>query len=259
MRQATEVFAPQLEQLHSIPGIQAITARDIIAEIGAERRRCGSATRLSSWAGVSPGNNESAGKRRRDAPARAIDICVGSWCSVPGRHGRRQRVFGRTLRRLDSRLGRKKAAMAVAHNILVSISHVRMDGTFYEESRYDRHDAREEERDKKRAIAALERLGYEVALSPVTLTAQTAPFRTAGRAAHRRGTAGGNLADRSLRNGDRAGPSPPSGVGARDPLPPSCRFRKWQHVQRRRHQRGPLFPREHARRPAAPPFHGQTG
>jgi transposase len=66
--------------------------------------------------------------------------------------------------------------MAVAHKILVIIYHVRMDGTFYEESRYDRHEAREEERDKKRAIAALERLGSEVALSPVHETAQPRPL-----------------------------------------------------------------------------------
>jgi len=66
--------------------------------------------------------------------------------------------------------------MAVAHTILVIISHVLMDGTFSEESRDDRHEAREEERAKKRAIAALERLGYEVALSPVHETAQTRPI-----------------------------------------------------------------------------------
>ena len=63
----------------------------------------------------------------------------------------------------------------MAHKILVIVSHVLMDGTFDDESRYDRHDAREEERDKKRAIAALERLGYEVALSPVHETAQPRP------------------------------------------------------------------------------------
>ena len=66
--------------------------------------------------------------------------------------------------------------MAVAHNIVGILSHVLMDGTFSDASRYDRHDAREEERDKKRAIAALERLGYEVALSPVHETAPTRPL-----------------------------------------------------------------------------------
>lgn len=57
--------------------------------------------------------------------------------------------------------------MAVAHNIVGIISHVLMDGTFYDESRYDRQEARQEERDKQRALAALERLGSTVTVSPV--------------------------------------------------------------------------------------------
>ena len=173
IRQATEPFAPQLEQLQSLPGIQAITARDSIADIGADMSRLGSAQRLSSWAGMAPGNNERAGKRRKGRTRkgqrslrRVLVPCAWAARKTPT-------CIGRTFRRFASRLGRKKAAMAVAHTILVIISHVLMDGTFYEASRYDRHDAREEERDKKRAIAALERLGYEVALSPVHETAPT--------------------------------------------------------------------------------------
>ena len=57
--------------------------------------------------------------------------------------------------------------MAVAHTILVISYHVLMDGTFDEKSRDNHHDAREEERDKKRALAALVRLGYAVTLVPV--------------------------------------------------------------------------------------------
>jgi transposase len=167
IRAATAPFAPQLEQLQSIPGIKAITARDIIAEIGADMSRFGSATRVSSWAGVSPGNNESAGKRRKGRTRkgnrylrRVLVQCAWAARKTPT-------FIGRTFRRLESRLGRKKAAMAVAHKILVILYHVLMDGTFYDESRYDRHDAREEDRDKNRALAALERLGYAVTLSPV--------------------------------------------------------------------------------------------
>ena len=167
IRQATELFAPQLEQLHSIPGIKAITARDIIAEIGADMSRFGSARRLSSWAGVSPGNNESAGKRRPGRTGkgnrylrRVLVQCAWAARKTPT-------CIGRTFRRLESRLGRKKAAMAVAHKLLVIIYHLLAEGTFYDESRYDHHDARQEERDKKRAIAALERLGYAVTVSPV--------------------------------------------------------------------------------------------
>ena len=58
--------------------------------------------------------------------------------------------------------------MAVAHKILVIVYHVLMDGTVYDESRYDRQESREEARAKQRALKALERLGYEVTLSPVT-------------------------------------------------------------------------------------------
>lgn len=167
IREATAAFAPQLEQFQSLPGVKAITARDILAEIGPDMRRLGSATRLASWAGVAPGNNESAGKRRQGRTRkgnrslrRVLVQCAWAARKTPT-------CVGRTLRRLENRLGRKKAAMAGAHKILVIIYHVLMDGTFYDESRYDRHDAREEERDKKRAIAALKQLGYEVALSPV--------------------------------------------------------------------------------------------
>jgi transposase len=58
-------MAPQREQLDRIAGISTIMARAILAEIGLDMRRFGSALRLASWAGLAPGNNESAGKRRQ--------------------------------------------------------------------------------------------------------------------------------------------------------------------------------------------------
>jgi transposase len=110
-----------------------------------EMGRFCSTTRVSSWVGVSPGNHESAGKRRKGRTGK------GNWylrrvlaqCAWTAR--KTPTFIGRTFRRLETRLGRKKAAMAVAHKILVIIYHVLIDGTFYDASRYDRHDAREEE------------------------------------------------------------------------------------------------------------------
>jgi transposase len=58
-------LAPQLAQLDSIPGVNAITARDMLAEMGLDMPRFGAAERLAAWAGVSPGTNASAGKRRQ--------------------------------------------------------------------------------------------------------------------------------------------------------------------------------------------------
>jgi transposase len=160
----TEV-APQLEQLDSIPGIDEITARDIIAEIGLDMTHFGSASRLAAWAGLAPGNNESAGKRRKGRTRqgnrylrRVLVQCA--WAT------RKTATFlGRTFRRFEARLGSKKAAVAVAHKMLVIIYHLLLEGTWYEEERYDRLLPKQEDRERKRAIKALERLGYRVTLA----------------------------------------------------------------------------------------------
>jgi transposase len=157
-------LAPQLEQLTSIPGVEATAARALLAESGTEMRHFGSAARLASWAGVCPGHEERAGKRRsgrtrkghRDL-RRVLGPCAWAARKTPT-------FLGHTFRRLEGRLGGKKAAMAVAHKILVIVYHLLLEGTCYEEARYDRLQARQEERQQKRAVKALERLGYRVTL-----------------------------------------------------------------------------------------------
>jgi transposase len=85
---------PQLAQLDSIPGVDRIAAREIIAEIRVDMRRFGSAGRFAAWARVSPGNHERAGSAGVDAPAKAIGTCGASWSSVPGRPAKRRRFWG---------------------------------------------------------------------------------------------------------------------------------------------------------------------
>jgi transposase len=70
--------------------------------------------------------------------------------------------LGRTFRRLEVRIGKKKAALAIAHKILVIVYHLLALGTLYEEARYDQWNPRQEARERQRAIKALERLGYTV-------------------------------------------------------------------------------------------------
>jgi hypothetical protein len=72
---------------------------------------------------------------------------------------------GRTLRRLAARVGGKKAAMAVAQKIVVIIDPLRLEGTLYEEERYECLFPRQEARERQRALKALERLGYAVTLA----------------------------------------------------------------------------------------------
>ena len=153
---------PQSAQLDTIPGLNETAARAILAEIGTDMSRFGSAARLSAWAGVSPGKNESAGKRRRGKSRkgnrylrRLLNQCAWAARKTPT-------YLGRTFRRLEVRLGRKKAAVAVAHKILVIIYHLLAEGTCYEEARYDHLRPKQEARERQRAITALERLGYVV-------------------------------------------------------------------------------------------------
>jgi hypothetical protein len=129
--------------------------------------RFGSAPRLASWAGLSPGNDESASKRRKGRTRkgnrhlrRVLVQCAWATRKTPT-------FLGRTFRRLEARLGSKKAAMAVAHKILMIIYHLLLEGTLYEEERYYRLLPRQEARKRKRAIKALERLGYAVTLDKV--------------------------------------------------------------------------------------------
>jgi transposase len=157
-------LAPQMEQLTSIPRVEATAARAILAEIGTEMRHFGSAARLASWAGVCPGHDESAGKRRSGRTRkgnrylrRVLVQCAWAARKTPT-------FLGHTFRRLEGRLGGKKAAMAVAHKILVIAYHLLLAGTCDEEARYDRLQDRPEERQQKRAVKALERLGFRVTL-----------------------------------------------------------------------------------------------
>jgi transposase len=82
---------PQIEQLISIPGVEATAARAILAEIGTDMTRFGSDARLASWAGVCPGNHESAGKRRRGQTLPGNRDLRRCWCHVPGPRAKRPR------------------------------------------------------------------------------------------------------------------------------------------------------------------------
>ncbi len=117
-------LTPQIEQLTSLPGVEATAARAIFAEIGTDMSRFGSATRLASWAGVWPGNHESAGKQRRGRMRkghrylrRVLVQCAWAARKTPT-------YLGRTFRRLEARLGGKKAAVAIAHKLLVIVYHL---------------------------------------------------------------------------------------------------------------------------------------
>jgi transposase len=165
-RRISELLAPlfcaEIEQLSSIPGLQETAARQVIAEIGTNMAHFGSAGRLASWVGLCPGNNESAGKRRSGKTRKGNRyvrrvLVQSAWAAA-----KTDTFLGDTFRRLQARIGGKKAAVAVADKIVVIIYHLLSEGTFYEEERYKVTQDQREERQRQTAIRALERAGYQV-------------------------------------------------------------------------------------------------
>jgi transposase len=127
-------FADAAGRLESIPGVGARAAEAIVAEIGADMTRFPTAGHLASWAGLCPGNNESAGKRRTGKTTKGSRwlrtvLVQAAWAAS---HTKRT-IFQATYRRWVKRLGRKKALVALAHKILVLIHKLLKDGVMYEE------------------------------------------------------------------------------------------------------------------------------
>jgi transposase len=158
----------EIRQLISIPGIDHRAARDILGEIGTDMTRFVSSGRLSSWASMCPGNNESAGKRRGGRTRKGNRWLRRTLCECAWATRKTDTHLGRCFRRLEKRIGGKKAAMAVGHKMLVIIYHLLSDGTFYEEERYELEQPREKERQRSRAVRLLESMGYEVTLEPLS-------------------------------------------------------------------------------------------
>jgi transposase len=121
MRLLVEPFLPQIEPLDRLPGADATAARDILGEMGTDMSRFGSAARWASWAKVRPGNNASAGKRRQGRTGKGHRYVrrVLVQCAWAAR--KTSTLLGRTFRRLAARLGGKRAAVAVGHQMLVSV------------------------------------------------------------------------------------------------------------------------------------------
>src|SRR5581483_6246352 len=115
----------EIELLDTIPGVGRETAEALIAEIGVQMQQFPSAAHLASWAGLCPGNNESAGKRK-SGKTRKGSRWLRALLTVAGQAAGRttKTALGERFRTLAARRGRKRAAVAVGHAILTIAYHV---------------------------------------------------------------------------------------------------------------------------------------
>jgi transposase len=149
----------------TIPGISTITADVIVAETGADMSRFPTAKHLASWAGTTPGNNESAGKVKssRSRPGNPyLQGALGAAAMACAQNPRT--YYGARYRRIASRRGPKKANVAIQHSMLIAIWHMGTTGTLYEDPGADYFTRLHPDRARKRAIHQLEAMGYRVTL-----------------------------------------------------------------------------------------------
>lgn len=163
----------QLRRLDDIPGVGRTVAQVIVAELGVDMSRFPSAAHASSWAGLAPGKNESAGKNRsgKVTPGNRHlkSMLVQSAHAVSRTNGN---YLAAQFRRLAARRGKKRAAIAVAHSILVIAYHMLGDGTEYRDLGGDYFDKRNKEMLQRGLVKRLEGLGLKVTLEPTAVAMQ---------------------------------------------------------------------------------------
>jgi transposase len=168
-----QVIAPFAEQqvalLDTIPGVDRRAAEVIVAEIGPDMGQFPTAAHLASWAGVCPGNNESAGKHRSGRTRKGSKWLGGCLSEVAKAASRTKGTYlNAQYHRLRGRRGPGKATMAVAHSVLVIAYHILDQGVPYQELGEDyfqqRHSA---EHYQRQLVRQLERLGHKVTLEPI--------------------------------------------------------------------------------------------
>ena len=161
-------FSAAVDLLASIPGVGALAARVIVAEIGLDMGRFPTAGHLVSWAGLCPRNDESAGKRlsarlRKGAPWLKTILVQCAWAASRKKASYLQAQY----HRLRARRGARKAVCAVAASILTAAYHMLKDGTAYRDLGPGHLDRRSRETQARRLVRRLADLGYAVELAPL--------------------------------------------------------------------------------------------
>jgi transposase len=165
IEELTRPFTAQIGRLDAVPGVDRRVAEVVLAEIGKDMKPFPTHENLASWAGLCPGNEESAGKRqrRRITPGNRWlkrTLAQAAW----GASRTKDSYLASQYRRLAGRRGRKRALIAVGHSMLVIFYHMLEAGTSYTDLGGDFLDRLEPDRLTRYYVKRLERLGHKVTL-----------------------------------------------------------------------------------------------
>ncbi len=169
IEEVTRPFVPQIEQMDPVPGVDRRLAEVVLAEVGADVSPFPTDQHLASWAGMCPGNEESAGQRRTGRTTQGNRwlrqaLVQAAWAASHTKHT----YLAAQYRRLVGRRGKKRALVAVGHSILVILYHLLKHGTCYSDLGGDFFDRLQPERLTRYHVKRLECLGHKVTLEPCT-------------------------------------------------------------------------------------------
>lgn len=160
-------FAQELDLLQTIPGVGRRTAEVIVAEIGTDMSPFPDAAHLASWAGICPGSRESAGKRKSGKTRKGNRWLRGALIEASwGASRSRDTYLSALFRRILRRRGAKKAAVAVAHSMLVAVWHILHQRVPYQEIGASHFDRLQSQRLTRHYLHRLEELGVKVTIEP---------------------------------------------------------------------------------------------
>jgi transposase len=165
-------FELAVKRLDSIPGISRQTAEVLLAEMGWDMSRFPTDKNLASWAGMCPGNNESAGKRRNGKTRKGSRWLRHALIEAAHGAARTKNKYLKTqYHRIAAHRGKKKALVAVGHSILIISYHLLTRGQEYSDLGANYFDERDRSAVQRRCVKRLEKLGYSVQLQQTTLAA----------------------------------------------------------------------------------------
>ncbi|WP_176591635.1 MULTISPECIES: IS110 family transposase [unclassified Sphingobium] len=161
-------FRSLIHLLNTMPGISTLSATSILAETGTDMSRFATAGHFVAWAGLCPGQNESAGKRksshlRKGGRWLKTVLVQCAWSAVK----KKDSYYKAQFNRLRSRRGPKKAICAVAAAMLTAIWHMLTNGVVHQDLGIDHFDRRSAECKARRLVAQLTKLGFQVELQPI--------------------------------------------------------------------------------------------
>jgi len=167
IEEQTRPFANEIERLDAVPGVDRRVAEVVLAEVGSDVKPFPTHSHMASWAGICPGNEESAGKRRRQriTPGNRWlkrTLVQAAWAASHTKNT----YLASQYRRLAGRRGKKRALVAVGHSMLVIFYHMLKERTTYKNLGGDFFDRLEPERLTRYYVKRLKDLGHKVTLEP---------------------------------------------------------------------------------------------